>query len=330
MAFRSNPRGQEWTNLARQRLPFWKTTFDHTRSQIPHIDLQQTLLHSSSTVLDYTSPESGSAYEPPSSPDSPTEGRRAITRSQAGCAPSEAQGTQSRYREAPFCTQQCVLGLHTGGVLDDRCPNVAFHRQSHNAPRHPTTSSDLVYSLKVQLDENIDHCTPLERRGGYGALFKLTCAIHGYTIVGKGTTSGLWREVSREAQVYQTLKKAQGSAVPVFLGAVNLAKVYFLHGFGEIRHMLLMGWGGTSIAVMEPAPWLAREVRKSTKEIMALGVIHKDLRSDNILWNQELGRALIIDFHKCQPTLQLQGMGKRQLNQTQPGNVKRLRMEEAV
>lgn len=43
----------------------------------------------------------------------------------------------------------------------------------------------------------------------------------------KGTTSGLWKEVSREAQVYQILRKAQGSAVPVFLGTIDLAKVCF-------------------------------------------------------------------------------------------------------
>ncbi|KAJ5865220.1 uncharacterized protein N7529_007136, partial [Penicillium soppii] len=50
--------------------------------------------------------------------------------------------------------------------------------------------------------------------GSYGAPFKLTCTKHGYTVIGKGTTSGLWKEVSREAQVYRILRKAQDSAVP--------------------------------------------------------------------------------------------------------------------
>lgn len=95
--------------------------------------------------------------------------------------------------------------------------------------------------LKAQLDENIDRCTPIGNCGAYGAPFKLTCATYGYAVVGKGTTSELWKEVSRESQVYQVLRKAQGSAVPVFLGMIDLAKVYFLHGAGEIRHMLVMG-----------------------------------------------------------------------------------------
>lgn len=59
--------------------------------------------------------------------------------------------------------------------------------------------------LKAQLDENIDRCTPLGCCGTYGAPFKLTCVVYGYTVIGKGTTSGLWKEVSREAEVYRIL-----------------------------------------------------------------------------------------------------------------------------
>lgn len=119
-----------------------------------------------------------------------------------------------------------------------------LYRRSKDNPQHPITLNDLVRLLNAQLDENIDRCTPLSGCGAYGAPFKLTYVEYGYTVVGKGTTSGLWKKVSREAEVYQILRKAQGSAVPVFLGTIDLAKIYFLHGAGEIRHMLVMGWGG--------------------------------------------------------------------------------------
>jgi predicted Ser/Thr protein kinase len=126
------------------------------------------------------------------------------------------------------------------------------------------------------------------------------------------------------------LRKAQGSAVPVFLGTINLLKIYFLHGAGEIRHMLVMGWGGESMASKELTPELLKEIRKSNKEIEALGIIHKDLRRDNVLWNEELGRALIIDFHrstlKSRPTLQLPRAIKRRLCQTEIRDPKRLRV----
>lgn len=378
MAFRSPVRGQEWRNSTRPKLPLWTTSFDHTRSHIPQAELPQTIPNSDSTTLQYTSPESGSSYEPPSSPpDSLTvTGRRVPTRSQANCAPSGVrhrsqspdssgsdsnragrkrgfsqvtsspsarragrqretgnnQGNQSRHRDAQFCTQRCLLGLQSGGVLDDCCPNVMLHRRSKDDLLHPITSEDLVRLLKAQLDENIDRCTPLGCCGAYGAPFKLTCVVYGYTVIGKGTTSGLWKEVSREAEVYRILRKAQGSAVPVFLGTIDLAKIYFLHGAGEIRHMLVMGWGGESTASMELTPELLRNIHKSDKEIRALGIIHEDLRRDNVLWNKELGRALIIDFHrfslKCRPNLKLKRSrtAKRQLYQTESGDVKRLRV----
>ncbi|KAJ6096609.1 hypothetical protein N7486_007355 [Penicillium sp. IBT 16267x] len=236
-----------------------------------------------------------------------------------------------RRRAAEFCTQRCLLGLLTGNSLDEHCPNVNHHREGQNDPsQHPISIEDLMISLKSQLDENIDRCIPFGRCGSYGAPFKLTCTKYGYTVIGKGTTSGLWKEVSREAQVYQVLRKAQASAVPVFLGTIDLAKIYFLHGAGQIRHMLVMGWGGESTAKMDLTQRLRREIHKSNKEIKALGIIHEDLRRDNILWSEELGRALIIDFHRstlrCRPAKQRPGAAKRRLCQAEAADVKRVRV----
>ena len=243
------------------------------------------------------------------------------------------QDDHHRRRAAQFCTQRCLLGLQNGDVLDESCPNVGHHRRGRNvAAQHLISARDMILLLKNELDENIDRCIPLGGCGSYGAPFKLTCMEYGYTVIGKGTTSGLWEEVSREAQVYRVLRKAQGSAVPVFLGTIDLAKIYFLHGAGEICHMLVMGWGGECTATMELTQWLRREIHKSNKEIRALGITHDDLRRDNVLWSEELGRALIIDFHrstlKCRPALQRSGAAKRRrrLCQTEAGDAKRFRI----
>jgi hypothetical protein len=176
----------------------------------------------------------------------------------------------------------------------------------------------LVKKLKVQLDQDLDHnCTPIGPCGSSGAPFKITCATFGYTVVGKGTTSRLWGEVSREADVSRVLQRAQGSAIPVFLGAINLAQTYFLHGAGRIRHMLLMGWGGESVGHKTLDKAIQRAIDRSVKDIRSFGVVHQDLRPDNILWNAELERALIIDFHLC--TLDRRPLHKR------PSALKRLR-----
>ncbi|KAL1974235.1 hypothetical protein VTN31DRAFT_5795 [Thermomyces dupontii] len=154
--------------------------------------------------------------------------------------------------------------------------------------------------LKRQLDRDLDHyCMPMGGCGSYGAPFKITCATYGYTIVGKGTASWLWEEVSREAEIYRVLQKVQGSAVPVFFGAIDMALIYFLHGAGRIQHMLLMGWGGEKINSVDANSQLSREISRSKDQLRLCGVVHDDLRLDNMLWNEELGRVLIIDFHRC-------------------------------
>ncbi|KAJ6157285.1 hypothetical protein N7497_006170 [Penicillium chrysogenum] len=112
------------------------------------------------------------------------------------------QSGQSHSHVAPYCTQKCLLGLQQGSTLDPECPNTELHMLGGRVDRHPIGAADLVKRLKMQLDQDLDHnCTPIGPCGSSGAPFKITCAIFGYTVVGKGTTSKLWGEVSREAEV---------------------------------------------------------------------------------------------------------------------------------
>jgi RIO-like serine/threonine protein kinase len=95
--------------------------------------------------------------------------------------------------------------------------------------------------------------------------------------------------------------------------------------------MLVMAWGGESTASMELTPQLLRDIRQSDKEIRALGIFHEDFRRENVLWNEELGRALIIDFHrftlKRRPILQQPRASKRRKPQPEIVDSKRLRMK---
>lgn len=173
------------------------------------------------------------------------------------------------------------------------------------------TAVEMVHILKQQLDKDVDHhCEPFGECGRAGAPFKVRCESHGYTFIGKGTTSKLWNIVSREAQFYQILRSAQGSAVPVFLGSIDMAQSYFLHGAGEIQHMLLMAWGGEPLTQLQ---WQNKldAVKKSHAKIRGLGVRHGDVRRPNALWNSELSCVLIIDFHKSELTKRQTGVTKR-------------------
>ena len=126
------------------------------------------------------------------------------------------------------------------------------------------------------------------------------------------------------ADIYCILQRVQGSAVLVFLGRIDLAQVYFLHGVGEICHLLLMGWGGDSVGHIDEN--IQHAISRSEKKICSLGVFHQDLWPENILWNPDLKQALIIDFCWCtldhQPIHQQSQSLKRLLSGTKEWEVK--------
>ncbi|KAG6003408.1 hypothetical protein E4U21_002041 [Claviceps maximensis] len=208
-----------------------------------------------------------------------------------------SRGNSSSHHDAKFCTLNCLLGLQRQSAFDEKCPNIKNHQRNGNATKHSMDGKQLVQSLREQLKLDLDHnFTPFGQCGQSGAPFKLTCTAYGYTVVAKGTTTDWWPEVAREADVYQILRKAQASAVPVFLGTIDMVKPYFLHGAGSIRHLLVMGWGGERIDdFSDRLVW--SEFQRSEREIRRLGVNHLDLEPQNVLWNEEVRRVLIIDFH---------------------------------
>ncbi|KAL4763679.1 uncharacterized protein BDW70DRAFT_165750 [Aspergillus foveolatus] len=133
------------------------------------------------------------------------------------------QSRQNYQHIAKSCTQKCLLGLQQGEAIDPCCPNAELHISGRQDDRHPIDVKTLVQMVTEQLDGVLDHnFTPMGDRGSYAAPFKVTCAAYGYTIVGKATTSRRWKVVSSEADVYRILRPVQGSAIPIFLGAINL------------------------------------------------------------------------------------------------------------
>ncbi|KAJ5827719.1 hypothetical protein N7447_004482 [Penicillium robsamsonii] len=181
----------------------------------------------------------------------------------------------------------------------------ASHRDQDDLKR-PTTSDDLVRLLNEQLDDNIDRRIPFGRFGSYGAPFKLTCIVHGYIVIGKGTTScGNKSLVKRRCIESYGRPKAQR-----YLSSLQSIwpKSIFCGG-RDSSHA--SHWGGENT---EMKPWLRNP---STKEIKALGV--HDLRYDNVLWNKELGRALIIDFHRDTLNHRSLKTGEEEVVQTRVG-----------
>lgn len=229
-------------------------------------------------------------------------------------APSSNSGDSSfdeisnlQEQSRPYCTMGCLLGLKGGQQLDLRCPNVTSHRVTSGDIRHPVDVKSLTRLLQEQLASSLDvGCEPLEMKGLYGkvgSLFKLTLTQYGYTFVGKGTTQECVQTLRREAKVYARLEKLQGKLIPVALGSINLSTPYHLtaryavrFAGTEIVHMLLMSWAGVTMTTAQMGQF-ATEMEGSLQRIRREGVLHEDVREANLLFNEELSRPIIIDFH---------------------------------
>jgi hypothetical protein len=361
MSCTTSLRSNAWRNRAKNTVHVWETNFEHARSQIPDDQLYQTppgseyvpsspieppkedvrrrntRLHPVCTPSPGVSLDRNDPSDSSDSDQNVAAPRHKRNYSQVASSPPQPHvhrpmssqqggGYQRKNTASLFCTQRCLLGLQQGRPLDDACPNVSDHRGGQQTDRHLVTASDMVNILKQQLKEDVDHhCEPFGSCGASGAPFKLRCISHGYTFVGKGTTSRLWSTVSGEAEFYQILRSAQASAVTVFLGALDMPQSYFLHGAGEIQHMLLMAWAGEPLTQLQ---WENQRtaVKRSNAKIFELGVIHGDVRPENTLWNSELNRVLIIDFHKSELIKWQTGMLKRKSELMRSGSARRPRL----
>ncbi|KAK2666719.1 hypothetical protein RAB80_017836 [Fusarium oxysporum f. sp. vasinfectum] len=249
----------------------------------------------------------------PRPPDTPTptgrNTRQGTRRSQRlallALRPRGGGGEQGRQ----YCTQKCLLGMVKGGFLDPKCPNVALHCKSC-AParaRHPVDHKEWLRLLWKQLKQSLDDgIRPLGEGGARGVLFQVTLLAYGYTFVSKGTVRAFIKDLEHEAAVYERLKPIQGVHVPVFLGAIDLRsmdKTYYYDHRVYVVHMTFLSWGGCSIDKAQKTGDMDRsledEAIRSLRAMHREGVVHKDVRLANMLFNPETNRVMVIDFERA-------------------------------
>ncbi|CAK7222328.1 hypothetical protein SCUCBS95973_004805 [Sporothrix curviconia] len=199
-----------------------------------------------------------------------------------------------------YCTQKCLRGLRYGLPLDETCPNVELHRAAGIAANtHNLAYSDLGSLICTQLAANLDDgCTALDAHGKFGAigaLFKVTVYPHGYTLVAKGVQADDCAFLDWEERVYGRLASLQGTVVPVCLGVVDLRRAYMLTGGARICRLMLLSYVGEKAGRDQVDD---EKVGKLFGTLLAQGVEHGDLRWDNVLWNEEQQRLMVIDFDR--------------------------------
>ncbi|KAM0805753.1 hypothetical protein BDR22DRAFT_925720 [Usnea florida] len=215
-----------------------------------------------------------------------------------------SQRSASEQQSMPFCSHQCLLGLVCGTLMDTECPNYHIHPKvscDSSVGMHSLDMSSLQNLLRDQLAETMDtHCTPMRKQGARGAMFKLTLASHGYTVVGKGTVQAFVPDLRLENQFYDRLRFVQGSIVPVCLGNFDCVYPYYYHFATEIVHFLLLSWAGEALSSSSQACWdsHADEIVRMNDQLWSLGVAHGAIRPENVLWNESLGQLMFIDFER--------------------------------
>lgn len=109
-------------------------------------------------------------------------------------------------------------------------------------------------------------------------------------------------DLLHEGNIYRRLTKLQGTAVPVYLGNIDLDQWYYLDLGVRILHMLLMSWGGDPAdedEAMKNTSKLQKRITQTVTEVRRAGIDQMDVRSPNLLWNQELQRVMLIDFERA-------------------------------
>ncbi|PVI00766.1 hypothetical protein DM02DRAFT_718203 [Periconia macrospinosa] len=248
-------------------------------------------------------------------PDADTPSRTSLQpRSRGTGSRSNGRSSHNNAKGNEYCTQKCLLGLIGDGLLDQSCPNAQHHGETH----HQISQSSFLHLIRQQLSRDLDNnCKPVCRPGATGVLFRVRLEPLGYTVAAKASPAWYVDRLKLESTIYEHLRSLQGIYVPVHLGNVDLPVPYMYEGICDLVHMLFMGYGGETISKAftdEDIPFLNKHIDRAAGAIHKLGVLHKDLVPRNILWNEETGRVMVIDFERSEIVAQRPALAIKDTN----------------
>ncbi|KAL7822718.1 hypothetical protein V8C26DRAFT_387154 [Trichoderma gracile] len=203
----------------------------------------------------------------------------------------------SEIRRREYCTQECLLGLTSGAPLDTGCPNVRMHGEKH------LDNIEFLRLVQQQLTvarSTGSNCIYLNLSGSMGVLFKVTLAPHGYTFVVKAVMQENVSRLLREGDMYTRLKDVQGGCIPVYLGILQL-NLPFYHDANKYTHFMLLSWAGRPVKSYWGSPCnrgFVSSTQRAYTELHNAGIIHRDAKLRNMLYNPQLDRIMLVDFER--------------------------------
>ena len=218
----------------------------------------------------------------------------------------DASANSSRNRHLDYCSHQCLLGLVNLGVLDPHCPNYTLHPRTtkeQGVERHIIDVEEFRSLLHTQLLETLNtNVEPLCIQGARGAIFKLTLASHGYTMIGKGTPPWYVPDLEKERAVYSHIGEIQGNVVPVCLGAIHLQRQYFYHPDVPIFYWLLLSFAGRFLDWQE-FETRGPDVKTLRGDLLRRRIYHRDLSLNNVPWDEVVDKLMVVDFERSITTV---------------------------
>ena len=310
-ALRCSPRSVKWINSALATLQSWNVVVEEVMDEVSAFEATPSVYQPSPYVNAYirTSPiilrrrEMLAGCRPPSEslmgsesdeedgdgPDTPSRPppNRVLLSAPESSSSSSAQQSgnaentgrrekgQGQIRKRRYCSHMCLAGLVSQGPIDPKCPNA----WEHGAGQQQISQSTLLRLLHTQLNLDLDSMENLGVWGSRGAIFRITLASHGYTMLAKCSPVYFARYLQHEAAVYDRLRPIQGIHVPVCLGIIPLSQPYPYQGVVNLSHMLLLSFGGWKIHASinpENQSRLLDNAQQAMQEIHRLGVLHCD------------------------------------------------------
>ncbi|KAJ5573472.1 uncharacterized protein N7459_007899 [Penicillium hispanicum] len=209
------------------------------------------------------------AFTPSPTPARPANSKRKIPLG------ASSQKPQEETKSLDYCSQRCLLGLRGRGELDAQCPNYERHRCSQPTDRHLIDQTQFAKSLKVQLDDGLDHhITPCGLPESGGVSLRLSLMPYGYTFIGKGTPIELANQAQQEAR-----DLSDTSLMPSFC----------------VKQLLLTSWAGEPACRSQSG--VLESIKTAKQAITRCGIRHLALSQPaNTLWNPQLKRVQLVNF----------------------------------
>ncbi|KAF7549501.1 hypothetical protein G7046_g8336 [Stylonectria norvegica] len=209
-------------------------------------------------------------------------------------ASQEGANVRPNIQERLYCTHECLRGLAFSDPMDRKCPNLADHGNAHiNQREFLQLARD---QLAVDRGKDAD-CVPLYLSGSRGSLFKFCLSSHGYILVAKGVEAMDAEHLLYEIEIYSHLRDLQGKFIPVCLGFVDLIKPYYFNS-GVYKAFMFLSYGGRPVlkGLREVKTNIVKKILTALGRLYQHGVLHRDAKPRNVLYDKCTGRCMIMDF----------------------------------